>query len=154
MNCKNNILLILFISFLSAHVSYSQNVKLELKSKDSKQDSVDLVINIIHLDSNKGKVFVALHNTKKTWLKEHYKGESAIITENTAVFTFKQIPSGTYAVSSFHDKNNNGKLDTNFMGIPKEPYACSNNTKPAFSAPKWKKAKFILDQSTELTIKY
>lgn len=36
---------------------------------------------------------------------------------------------GSYAVSVFHDANNNGKLDT-FAGIPREGYGFSNN--PAF----------------------
>ena len=37
------------------------------------------------------------------------------------------IPPGTYAVKLHIDENENGKLDTNFIGIPKEQYGISNN---------------------------
>ena len=37
------------------------------------------------------------------------------------------IPPGTYAVKLHIDENENGELDTNFLGIPKEQYGTSNN---------------------------
>ena len=40
---------------------------------------------------------------------------------------FFDIPPGTYAVKLHIDENENGKLDTNFIGIPKEQYGISNN---------------------------
>jgi len=39
---------------------------------------------------------------------------------------------GKYAVSVFHDENSNGKLDTNFLGIPREGVGASNNAKGHF----------------------
>ena len=38
------------------------------------------------------------------------------------------IPPGTYAVKLHIDENENGELDTNFLGIPKEQYRVSNYT--------------------------
>ena len=37
------------------------------------------------------------------------------------------IPPGTYAIKLHIDENENGNLDTNFLGIPKEQYGTSNN---------------------------
>jgi len=37
------------------------------------------------------------------------------------------IPAGTYAIKLHIDENENGELDTNFLGIPKEQYGTSNN---------------------------
>ena len=37
------------------------------------------------------------------------------------------IPAGTYAIKLHIDENQNGELDTNFLGIPKEQYGTSNN---------------------------
>ena len=37
------------------------------------------------------------------------------------------IPPGTYAIKLHIDENENGELDTNFLGIPKEQYGTSNN---------------------------
>lgn len=41
-----------------------------------------------------------------------------------------------------HDENSNGKLDTNFMRIPVEPYAFTNNAHANFGPPKYDKVKF------------
>ena len=38
-----------------------------------------------------------------------------------------EIPPGTYAIKLHIDENENGKLDKNFIGIPKEQYGISNN---------------------------
>lgn len=51
---------------------------------------------------------------------------------------------GTYALSVFHDENNNGELDTNFIGIPKEGVGASNNPKGRMGPPKFKDAAFEL----------
>ncbi|MBS9719192.1 DUF2141 domain-containing protein [Tianweitania sp. BSSL-BM11] len=58
--------------------------------------------------------------------------------------TFKNLPAGTYALAVIHDENNNGKLDQNLVGIPKEGIAVSNNAVPKFSAPKFKAAGFTV----------
>ena len=53
-----------------------------------------------------------------------------------AHFTFKGVPAGNYAVLLTHDENDNGKLDTNLVGMPVEGYGFSNNPqvmrKPTF----------------------
>ena len=68
--------------------------------------------------------------------------------------TFKDIPVGIYAVSVFHDENDNGKLDTNSFGIPNEQFGCSNNAKGFMGPSKWKNAKFELkDKDQNLIIK-
>ena len=59
-----------------------------------------------------------------------------------------RLPPGEYALSIFYDKNDNGELDTNFIGIPKEPVALSNNARPSFGPPKYKDAVFTLGDET------
>ena len=44
--------------------------------------------------------------------------------------------------NNVHDENENNKLDTNFLGIPKESFGCSNNAKGFMGPPKWEDAKF------------
>ena len=41
-----------------------------------------------------------------------------------------------------------GKLDTNFLGIPKEPYGFSNEKKGRFGPPKFKEVSFTLNKSS------
>ena len=60
--------------------------------------------------------------------------------EITAVF--ENVAPGTYAISITHDENGNNKMDTGFMGKPKEGYGASGNPKNRFSAPAYDKCKF------------
>ncbi len=67
---------------------------------------------------------------------------------------FEDIPPGTYAITIIHDENMNGKLDTNWLGIPKEGYGFSNDVKPLLGAPPFSAASFRYDGGTlDLTIR-
>ncbi len=110
------------------------------------QSTSNLTINFQGLTSDKGKLFVAIYNQKENFLKTMFKGEIIEIKNGKATVNFNNLPKGVYAISSFHDENDNGKLDTNFIGIPNEPNACSNNAKASFGPPKFKDAKFLLEQ--------
>lgn len=48
-------------------------------------------------------------------------------TAETLEFVFQNIPAGSYAFGSHQDINKNGQRDENFLGMPKEPVALSNN---------------------------
>jgi len=52
----------------------------------------------------------------------------------SAQVAFTDLHDGVYAVSVFHDENENQKLDKDFVGIPKEGYGASNNPKKRWSA--------------------
>lgn len=47
------------------------------------------------------------------------------ITGGTVRVRFANLPNGSYAVTAFHDEDNDGNLKTNFIGIPKEGVAIS-----------------------------
>ena len=68
-------------------------------------------------------------------------------------FTTTALPAGEYAVRVMHDLNDNGELDANFVGMPTEPWAMSNNAKGNFGPPKWKDVKFELQGSVTQTLK-
>jgi uncharacterized protein (DUF2141 family) len=65
---------------------------------------------------------------------------------------FKNLSVGIYAVSIFHDENNSDKLETGFMGIPKEDVACSNNAKGKMGPPKYVDAKFRITKDTTIEV--
>jgi uncharacterized protein (DUF2141 family) len=52
------------------------------------------------------------------------------------------IEPGTYAIAVYHDENSNGKLDSNFIGIPREGVGFSNNAKGHMGPPKFDAAAF------------
>lgn len=71
-------------------------------------------------------------------------GENRIIIQS--------IPPGRYALALVHDRNDNGELDKNGMGIPSEPFGFSNNVIGAFGPPKFQRAQFLVQPgNNELT---
>lgn len=44
-------------------------------------------------------------------------------------------------------------MDTNFFGIPKEDYGCSNNARGFMGPPKYDDAKFQLSENKTIEIK-
>jgi uncharacterized protein (DUF2141 family) len=76
-------------------------------------------------------------------------------SNGTLVLKFLDIPAGAFAISIMHDANANGKLDTNFMGIPSEDYGFSQNPNSMFGPPSFDKAAVSLaaGETQQLTIK-
>ena len=114
-----------------------------------------LTINISNIETMKGEIKVGIFNSDQLFLKEGVaiRNYSIKVEKNTAVLTITDLPKGDYAVTMYHDENSDNKMNTNFIGIPKEPYGFSNNVKPIMSAPKYKDCKFTLDQNKTLVIK-
>lgn len=67
--------------------------------------------------------------------------------------TLDGLASGSYGVRLMHDVNGNEELDTNLVGMPKEPFGFSNNAPIRFGAPKWDAIKFDVEGDTSQTIK-
>ena len=63
------------------------------------------------------------------------------------------LPHGEYAIAIFVDANRNGKMDKNFLGIPKEQYGFSNNVMGRMAAPSFEQAKFEVTGPTTQNIK-
>jgi uncharacterized protein (DUF2141 family) len=102
----------------------------------------DLVVEIKGVSRASGDIAVAVYDGEGTWLKRPLRSDKAPAQAGTVTFTFISLPPGEYAVSAFHDLNNNGQLDRNFIGIPKEPFGISNNATGNFGPPKFEQAKF------------
>ena len=65
---------------------------------------------------------------------------------------FEGLAAGTYAVAISHDFNGNRETDTDFFGIPDEPWGVSNNVRPFLRAPTFEEAAVRLGQDEPLRI--
>ena len=81
----------------------------------------------------------------ESWLDASVLSVDAEIRDARAVCVFSGVPAGTYGISSYHDKNDNGKMDLGMMRIPKEDYAASNGAKGSFGPPKFEDARFTYE---------
>ncbi|WP_019676170.1 DUF2141 domain-containing protein [Arsukibacterium perlucidum] len=80
-----------------------------------------------------------------------YKLHKVKVTEAEHQVVFEEVEAGEYGIKVIHDENDNRKLDTNLLGMPKEGYGFSNNGGAYGPAP-WSKAKFEVKDKTELAI--
>lgn len=115
-----------------------------------------LTIEAEGITSAEGYIAVGIYNTDATFLK---KGKTFAGTfEPTQVgktkITIPDLPKGTYAVSIFHDKNGNKELDTNFIGIPKEPVAFYKGKMKTFGPPDFEECAFTIDSDIEIHIPF
>ena len=60
------------------------------------------------------------------------------------VVTLTNIPPGEYGVMVYQDVNGNDRTDSNFLGIPREPYGFSRDAKPFLSKPGFDDVKFTI----------
>ena len=96
----------------------------------------DITVVISNFDNNQGKAYVALYNSEANFLNKGFEATFTNIENNSCTITFKAVPNGIYAISMFHDENDNNKMDTAVFGIPKEDYGCSNNATGFMGPPK------------------
>lgn len=113
-------------------------------------DMGKIIVEITGAKSDKGTMMVALVDKKETFLsdKPPLKGIKAPIKDNTSRVVLDSLLFGEYAISVYHDENDNGKLDTKMFIIPKEPYGASNNAPSKYGPPKYEHAKFELKQDS------
>ena len=104
------------------------------------QTNGQLEVVVYEVKDDVGTVMVGLFNSSETFTKEVWKGEKSKAKPGTIRVVFNDIPSGNYAISVYHDVNENGKLDMNFLGIPKEGFGFSNDAMGTFGPPSFEKA--------------
>jgi uncharacterized protein (DUF2141 family) len=119
-----------------------------------------LTIKLIGFRNDKGQVCVSLFNNPKGFPGNHDKAFKIMrsgIRDQRATIEFTDLTYGTYAVGVLHDENLNNKMDTNFIGMPKEGFGASNNPKSFMGPPSFESAVFEINSNNktiEINIKY
>lgn len=132
--------LLLFMTFIS------------LSAFAQKKSSITVSIN--NVSSDEGSVGYALYNKDNFMVAAPVKAAKSEIKDGKTSVTFKDIPLGNYAILCYHDKNNNGQMDFEANGMPKEAYGGSNNVM-SMGPPQWEDCKFELsEEPLELEIRF
>jgi uncharacterized protein (DUF2141 family) len=113
---------------------------------------------VTNLRSARGTCYVSLYNRKDGFPgKKSVATQKVQLTAKECAFSFDKLPKGDYAIAAYHDENNNGRLDTNAIGLPTEGYAFSNNPRTLMGPPSFAEAKVALHSprvKVQLTMKY
>lgn len=110
-----------------------------------------LTVEITNVVSEEGQIILAIYNSSENYDKRIAFQEVKLKPEIDTVIFETNVPDGEYLVMLVHDINNNGKLDTSFIGMPKEPVGLSNYDGKGIPG-KFKKHKFSVNENTEIII--
>jgi uncharacterized protein (DUF2141 family) len=144
-----------FLTIFANSLSAQDTTSLEAATNGSVEVTIEGIA------STDGLIYVSLFSSANG-----FPGERELATASrsvpasdssngTLVLKFFEIPAGTFAISIMHDANANGKLDTNFMGIPSEDYGFSQNPNAMFGPPSFDEVTLSLaaGETQQLTIK-
>lgn len=108
--------------------------------------AADLAITVTDVRVQQGSLRIAVVDSEAGWSDggTPVAGTVRKTQGGEETFHFSGLAPGRYAVMVMHDQNDNGKLDSNFMGMPTEGYGFSNN--PAeMRKPTFEEARFELE---------
>ena len=112
-------------SFLKAGYRYLLLSLLLLAGTEILHAQYRHIIRFDNLSKKKGVLYIGWYKSAEDFRQP----DKAVISRQVAVegkesewVHFADIKPGTYAVAVFFDRDGDGKLDTNFLGIPKERY--------------------------------
>jgi uncharacterized protein (DUF2141 family) len=116
--------------------------------------SADLTVTVDGVRSAKGAVILELDNSDAQWDNKAAPFATGNINAQagSVVYVFRDLKAGKYSVGVFHDENDNGKFDSNFLGIPKESWGFSNNPKGPRKASFDEASFFVDSENLAITI--
>ena len=111
----------------------------------------DLTVRIEQVRSDRGSVLAALYASEATYMNPPTARATFKVRAHAGgvEYVFRNLAAGQYALSVFHDENDNGVLDRNFFGIPGEGVGFSNDARGRRGPPEFAQAAFAFDGTTK-----
>ena len=119
-------------------------------------NTASLRVSVSQIAQVKGTVKWALYDNENAYEQRTpaVKSGSIPVTGDSLSWDVTGLPAGPYALAIYHDINNNGVLDLNFLGVPKEPYAFSGTSSSKWLPPSFDKAAVQVAKNTLIKISF
>jgi len=131
---KKSLFLLLLVIVCSVNL-FAQNVR--------------LVVDVTHVVVNDGKVYLALFSNADAFRRERPCFVFELNSTRTTLSQEVNLPPGDYLISAFQDKNGNGDLDFNLLGVPTELVGISNYNGRGFPTRNFNRHKVPVNETTE-----
>jgi len=123
----------------------------------AKSENYTLTVEANGFKNSKGEAQFSLYNKEGSipdkQLNKYYRKIRVNINHGYAKVIFKDLPEGRYAVSLYHDENNNHQIDKGLL-MPVEGVGLSNfESVSFFHLPNFKDASFLLNKNMAIKIK-
>ncbi|MDV3348703.1 DUF2141 domain-containing protein [Leptolyngbyaceae cyanobacterium CCMR0082] len=111
-------------------------------------EHTQLAVEISGVNTPQGQVCLNLFNSSDGFPGDREEAlESLCLTlteDSPPVATFENLAPGSYAVSVFHDANNDNEFNRNFVGMPAEGFGFSRNPEALTGPPEFGDAVFLV----------
>lgn len=113
----------------------------------------ELKIIVKNINANQGMMRLALWDGANGFPKDYRTSidQVSVSVTNEVEYTFKNLSKGPYALAIFQDLNNDENLNTNAVGIPKEPFGFTNNPRLLFGPPTFNKCRVQVPATGTIT---
>ena len=107
----------------------------------------DVVVRVMNVGNTMGSVRAEICRAAE-WLKDGcvHKAVTPAV-RGVTVITLTHVEPGTWAVVVFHDKNNDGEVDTNLLGIPIEGVGFSRDPSLGLQGPSFSSAALVIGET-------
>jgi uncharacterized protein (DUF2141 family) len=114
-------------------------------------------VTILNIRNPLGSVDCALFDSPSGFpadtLRSALRLSAMKVPDRSAHCDFTELPPGRYALVVLHDENMNGRIDYNWLGMPREGYGFSNDVHGKLGAPSFDRAAFAYDgKAMDLTV--
>lgn len=105
--------------------------------------AADLTVTVAGLKEQRGLLNVSVFDSEEAWVdgRKIAASKQVEVHAETEMVVFDDLAPGVYSIQLTHDEN--GKLDTNLFGVPKEGWGFSNNPRVVGRA-RWDQSVFEL----------
>ena len=109
-------------------------------------------LEVSNIKETKGRIWVGIYESDADFLNREKSRlvEMAVDHAGNVIIPINALAYGKeYALAIFHDENDNGEMDRNWLGLPTEPWAFSGEPKTRLRLPVFDEVKFIFEQGME-----
>ena len=121
-------------------------------------NAANLNVTVEHVRNSKGKIRCAIFDIPSQFPQGRELDSKDVSAQLGSVsIQFQGLAPGAYAIAIHHDENSDRKMNTNFIGLPKEGYGFSNNAMVFFLPPVFEAATFNVglgDKAIRLRVVY
>lgn len=98
-----------------------------------------LNLEVSNLSHESGRIWVGVYESDEYFM-DREKGllvQMQVTRAGSLRISIPELPLGEYAIAVFHDINDNGEMDRNFLGIPSEPFSFIKPPKNKWRLPRF-----------------
>lgn len=122
-------------------------------ARDTMPKTASLELTVTNIRHSGGRVWVGIYLSEADFL-DREKGrlvEAQVKKDGSLIIPISGLDYGTeYALAIFHDEDDDGELNTNWLGFPSEPWAFSGEPKTRLRLPRFEEVKFCFKQGKEM----